>query len=71
MKDNVPRISCLEVSKEEFIERFERPNFPTVITDCQNGWDAHRKWTIEVNVTVMEYEEKSLPLISVALLSYW
>ena len=42
------RISCAEVDEAAFIERFERPNFPVVITDSQVTWDANRKWNIEV-----------------------
>lgn len=46
------RISYLDVDKTTFIERFERPNYPAVITDCQLDWDARKKWTIEVCAAV-------------------
>lgn len=49
VKDNVERISYLEVDEDTFIERFEEPNLPVVITDAQKGWEANRKWTIEVD----------------------
>ena len=48
VQDNVERISCKEVDEQEFIERFERPGRPTVITGCQDSWDAKKKWTLEV-----------------------
>ncbi len=44
------RVNSLEVAKDTFIERFERPNLPAVITGCQETWDAKRKWTIEVRM---------------------
>lgn len=57
--DTMKRISSLEVDNDTFIEQYERPNLPAVITNCQEAWDANRKWTIEVimkhhgHVTVM------------------
>lgn len=43
------RISCAEVDEEAFIEQFERPNVPAVITDSQTTWEANRKWNFEVH----------------------
>ena len=33
--DDVPRISAREVSKQEFIERFEKPRLPCIITEVR------------------------------------
>ena len=46
--DNCERVSYLEVDQAGFIERFERPGLPVVITDSQLDWQANRKWTVEV-----------------------
>ena len=48
VKDNVERISMLDVDEDTFIQRYERPNLPVVITDCQTNWNATHKWTVEV-----------------------
>ena len=45
--DNVPRISCNEISHEEFIEKYERPLKPVVITNFMDSWPAMRRWTLE------------------------
>lgn len=42
---NVGRISYQEVDERAFIDRFERPNLPVVITHSQMTWDARKKWT--------------------------
>lgn len=49
VRDNCERISYLEVDEATFIERFERPRIPVVITDSQLDWQANKKWTIEVS----------------------
>ena len=49
VKDNCERISYLDVDERTFIERYEQPNVPVVITDSQLDWLGNKKWTIEVN----------------------
>jgi histone arginine demethylase JMJD6 len=46
-RDTVTRINYDEVSKEEFIERFEKPGQPVVILGCTEGWKANAEWTLE------------------------
>ena len=41
-RQNVPR--CANLSKDEFVERFERPNRPVIITDVVTKWPAFSKW---------------------------
>ena len=45
--DDIERISAKDVSVEEFIERFERPCRPCVITDAMEGWAANGEWTYD------------------------
>ncbi|CAG8540936.1 8413_t:CDS:2 [Rhizophagus irregularis] len=45
--DKVPRIEESKVSREEFIEKYEAPGLPVVITGCTKGWPAEVKWNRE------------------------
>lgn len=49
VKDEVERIDVGQVSVEEFIEKFEKPYLPVVITGVTNNWKANYKWTLEVS----------------------
>lgn len=42
-EDNCERIHA-SVSCEEFIEKYEKPYIPVVITGLQEGWKAQSKW---------------------------
>ena len=42
--DNCARIHAPDVNCEEFIEQFEKPYIPCVITNIQEGWKAQSKW---------------------------
>lgn len=48
VKDNVPRQDCNKISKSEFVERYEKPRVPVVLTHTMDHWKAMRKWTVEV-----------------------
>lgn len=50
VRDNCPRISNSEVDHKMFVDRYEQPGQPVVITDSQVDWLAVNKWTIEVSV---------------------
>lgn len=43
----VPRVNCGDISHREFVDRFERPKRPVVLTGCTNHWLAQKKWTLE------------------------
>jgi len=47
VKDNVMRVSCKDISHQEFIDKYERPSIPVVLTGCQEHWLATKKWTLE------------------------
>lgn len=48
VKDNVPRQDCNKISKSEFVEKFEKPRVPVVLTHTMDHWKGMRKWTVEV-----------------------
>lgn len=43
--DSIPRVSARELTVAQFIERFEVPNVPCIITDLVTGWPAYGGWT--------------------------
>lgn len=53
VKDTVPRINYNEITRTEFIEKYERPRIPVVITHALDHWRAKKKWTIQV-ATVLD-----------------
>ena len=47
-KDNVGRIDVRQISQDEFVEKFDYPKIPVVLTHVQDHWLAKKKWTVEV-----------------------
>jgi len=45
--DKMERISVHKVSPQEFIDKYEGPYRPVVITGVQDNWQATDKWTLE------------------------
>lgn len=45
--DTVPRIHIHNLTAEQFVQRFERPRLPTVITGACDNWPAVQTWTLE------------------------
>lgn len=46
LRDELPRVDCRSMSREEFVARFEAPRVPCVVTGATEGWPAHRAWTL-------------------------
>ena len=42
LSDTVPRIHWKDLSIEDFVERFERPRLPVVITGLADAWPAYK-----------------------------
>ena len=49
LNDTLPRIDARSITLEEFIERFEKPRLPVVLTHLCDDWAAvkDRKWTAD------------------------
>eukprot|EP01120_Amphizonella_sp_Union-15-10_P006336 TRINITY_DN2017_c0_g1_i1.p1 TRINITY_DN2017_c0_g1~~TRINITY_DN2017_c0_g1_i1.p1 ORF type:complete len:460 (-),score=75.50 TRINITY_DN2017_c0_g1_i1:63-1442(-) len=43
--ENIARRSAKELTPEKFIEEFEKPGIPVIITDAIDHWPAMKKWT--------------------------
>ncbi len=41
------RVIVQDLSVQQFVERFERPRLPVVITGLCDSWKGHEKWTEE------------------------
>ena len=35
-------------TKSEFVEKYEKPRIPVVLTHTMDHWKSMRKWTVEV-----------------------
>ncbi|CAF1301882.1 unnamed protein product [Adineta steineri] len=46
-KDQLERIDARNTTREEFIEKYERPGKPVIIQHLIDDWPAFDKWTIE------------------------
>jgi histone arginine demethylase JMJD6 len=44
---HIERCSGLELTLEQFIEKYDRPGVPVIITDVVSKWPANREWTKE------------------------
>ena len=53
--DTVPRIDGRSTPKSEFIEKYEAPNRPVVITHLTDEWRGHSLWDEEVSyISILE-----------------
>ena len=48
VKDNVERVDARRTSLQEFIDRYEKPYKPVVVTHVEDDWKAQKKWTMDV-----------------------
>ena len=46
-QDTLPRRNVDSFSMEDFVNSFEIPNLPVVITGCVSSWKAYKEWTFE------------------------
>eukprot|EP01025_Chloroclados_australasicus_P044812 TRINITY_DN48823_c0_g1_i1.p2 TRINITY_DN48823_c0_g1~~TRINITY_DN48823_c0_g1_i1.p2 ORF type:complete len:132 (-),score=15.58 TRINITY_DN48823_c0_g1_i1:401-796(-) len=45
--DGVPRVHVKDLTVCDFIEKYEKPKQPVVITGLADSWPAQSKWTLE------------------------
>ena len=55
-KDNVERVDARTISREEFIENYEKLFKPVVLTHAQDSWMAKYKWTVDVSRGLVKVE---------------
>ena len=48
VNDRMERIDVNNVPVQKFIEKYEKPYRPVVITGIQSNWNALQKWTLHV-----------------------
>lgn len=48
--DDLERVNGLDLTIEEFVQKYELPRRPVVLTDLQNEWQAKEKWTLDVKI---------------------
>ncbi|XP_065072305.1 bifunctional arginine demethylase and lysyl-hydroxylase JMJD6-like [Rhopilema esculentum] len=46
-KDNVQRVDVRQISQDEFVEKYDIPKVPAVLTHVQDHWLARKKWIKE------------------------
>eukprot|EP01064_Diplonema_japonicum_P015072 TRINITY_DN2283_c1_g1_i1.p1 TRINITY_DN2283_c1_g1~~TRINITY_DN2283_c1_g1_i1.p1 ORF type:complete len:499 (+),score=77.50 TRINITY_DN2283_c1_g1_i1:77-1498(+) len=42
--ENVQRVSARALTKQQFVEQYEAPGIPVVLTDLVTEWDCFKKW---------------------------
>lgn len=42
--DNVERVDVRQISQDDFVQRFDKPKIPVVLTHVQDHWMARKKW---------------------------
>ena len=43
----VPRVHAADLTVEQFVERFERPKRPVIISGLLDDWPAQTQWTVQ------------------------
>lgn len=46
--DDLERVDGSTLTIEEFVEKYEKPRKPVILTNLQTGWQAGQKWNLEV-----------------------
>lgn len=46
-KNELERIDANSITLEEFVNRYEKPYRPIILTNTQTEWKANEKWTFE------------------------
>ncbi|KAJ1960078.1 hypothetical protein IWQ62_004365, partial [Dispira parvispora] len=65
----IPRRACLSVS--EFIEQYERPGLPVILTDVVTQWPAYQKWTPEFFLKLYGSVKFQAEAVQITFEKYW
>ena len=51
--DNVERVDVRQISQDDFVQRFDKPKIPVVLTHVQDHWMARKKWYSQVSLSLV------------------
>ncbi|KAJ1651848.1 hypothetical protein IWQ61_007679 [Dispira simplex] len=66
---SIPRRACLSIS--EFIEQYERPGLPVILTDVVTQWPAYQKWTPEFFLKLYGSVKFQAEAVEITFDNYW
>jgi len=46
--DTIQRVDASEMTYEQFVEQFERPGIPVILTGLTSEWRANERWNFKV-----------------------
>jgi hypothetical protein len=57
--DTIQRVDASEMTYEQFVEQFERPGIPVILTGLTSGWRANERWDFKVRELIFDFILKS------------
>jgi hypothetical protein len=69
--EDVPRVEASQLSIQQFIEQYEKPNTPVIITHAVDDWKALSAWNEEYFITESNNQLLRATSASAIMPSYW